>query len=58
MKLYRCYDENLTKHLQSNGFRFEMKAYDIVTYKKMWIFENSDILEQLIKQWEKTSPVK
>lgn len=58
LELYRCYNEQLTQYLQSSGFRFLMKAYDIVTHRKMWIFENTLELKQSIKQWEKMSPRK
>lgn len=56
MELYRCYDENLTKYLQSQGLRYCLKAYDIVSYHKMWVFEKTDNLKQLIGKWEDMSP--
>lgn len=56
--LYRVYDENLKNYLLECGFRYELKALDIVTEKKMWVFMNTNRLQELIKLWEGKSPRK
>ena len=56
--LYRVYDENLKNYLLECGLRYELKALDIVTEKKMWVFVNTDRLLELIKLWEGKSPRK
>lgn len=54
--LYRVYDNNLKKYLLENGKRYELKAVDIVTKQKMWVFVNDKKLQELIKIWEGKSP--
>lgn len=54
--LYRVYDSQLKKYLLERGLRYELKALDIVTHKKMWVFANTDKLQELIKLWEGKSP--
>lgn len=56
--LYRVYDENLKNYLLDCGFRYELKALDIVTEQKMWVFINSGKLQEFIKTWEGKSPKK
>ena len=56
--LYRVYDENLKNYLLECGLRYELKALDIVTEKKMWVFVNTDRLQEFIKLWEGKSPRK
>ena len=40
--LYRVYDAELKKYLLEQGQRYELKAIDIVTHKKMWVFINTN----------------
>ena len=54
--LYRVDDSELKKYLLEQGQRYELKAIDIVTHKKMWVFINTDKLQELIKLWEGKSP--
>lgn len=56
--LYRVYDESLKNYLLDCGFRYELKSLDIVTERKMWVFINSDKLQEFIKIWEGKSPKK
>ena len=54
--LYRVYDVNLKNFLLEQGLRYELKALDISTHKKMWIFVKTNDLENFIKLWEGKSP--
>lgn len=56
--LYRVYDENLKNYLLDCGLRYELKALDIVTKQKMWVFINSSKLYEFVKTWEGKSPKK
>ena len=54
--LYRVYDAELEKYLLEQGQRYELKALDIVTHKKMWVFINTNELQELVELWEGKSP--
>ena len=48
--LYRVYDAELKKYLLEQGQRYELKAIDIVTHKKMWVFINTNELQKLVEE--------
>lgn len=55
---YRCYDGRLTKYLMSKGQPYLLIAIDVVTNKKFWLFEKSDMLFKYINEWENVSHIK
>lgn len=50
---YRCYSNELKKHLMENEFRYVLIAKDIKSDAVFWLFEKTAFLEDLVVDWNK-----
>lgn len=52
--LWRIYHSDEVAYLQSCGFRYELIAFDIKTKEKMYIYLNSEELQETLKNFKRS----
>lgn len=51
-RYFYCYSYNLKRFLKSNGLSFITAAVNMNTYKKYWVFEGTEKLNELLDVWK------
>lgn len=50
--LWRIYDDREVEYLKKNGFRYELLMRDVRSNKLVFIYLNSNELQETIKQYD------
>lgn len=51
--IWRVYDDRELRYLQEHGFRYELLARDIRTDTKMFLFANSEELQEALGNYKR-----
>lgn len=49
--IYVTYDVNMRRHLNENGHKYILCGLNPNSKDTFWVFERTDKLNQLVKQW-------
>lgn len=53
--IYVTYDINIRRHLNEHGFRYILCGLNPNNKDMFWVFERTDELNKLVKQWFNTT---
>ena len=56
IKLFPCYSHKLLKFLINKNIRYQLVALNPKSKKTMWIFVESNELNNALIEWKKTNP--